>query len=528
MRLVIAVAATLGFVAGFASCASAATLVYCAPAAPEGFDPAPYVTGATFDASSQLFYDRLVEFAPGSTSIVPGLAESWDVSPDGRSYTFHLRQNVHFHTTDAFAPKRDFSADDVVFSLSRQFDRKNPWFGYAGGSWPWFSGLGLDTLIRSIDKIDATTVRITLTRADSGFLGDLAMDFASVLSKEYADTLQREKHQSLLDRNPVGTGPFVFNHADAGHVYASANAGYWRGAPKLDTIVFSVTPDAADRLAKLKSGACQIAPVTDAATLAALKAEPSIGIATAVSPDVVYLAFNTARAPFNDVKVRRAVSEAIDRQAIADGIYGGLAEPATRLVPASLAGSDATVPADTFDTAAAKQALADAGVTNLNVRLLVTRAPRPYSPDMVGTAGMIVSDLARAGVGATVEVAGIGEYLRKSADKAHGEGVIIGWTAANGDLGSFLSVLMSCDAVARSNRAEWCDQSFSDLLARARLAQPATAAMLLDQAQHTVADQAPLIPLVHTLTAVAVTKSVSGYTVDPLGRHNFASVDLAE
>ena len=168
MRSVIRMAAAAALLVGFVSGASAKTLVYCSEAAPEGFDPARYVTPATFDASSQLLYDRLVEFAPGSTAITPGLAESWDVSPDGRAYTFHLRQNVHFHTTDTFSPKRDFSADDVVFSLTRQKDGKNPWFAYAGGNWPYFDSLGLDTLIRSVDKVDAATVRITLTRADFG------------------------------------------------------------------------------------------------------------------------------------------------------------------------------------------------------------------------------------------------------------------------------------------------------------------------------------------------------------------------
>ena len=528
MRLVIRLAAAAALLVGFASSAGAKTLVYCAEAAPEGFDPARYVTRTTFDASAQLFYDRLVEFAPGSTAIAPGLAESWEVSADGRAYTFHLRKNVHFQTISAFAPKRDLSADDVVFSLSRQFDRKNPWFAYAGGNWPYFDSLGLDSLIRSVDKVDAATVRITLTRPDSGFLADLAMDFASIVSKEYADTLLKEKHQALLDSAPVGTGPFVFNRADDSHVYAVANKDYWRGAPKLDTIIFSVTPSAADRLAKLKSGACQVAPIADAAALAAARAEASLTVATAPAADVVYLAFNASKPPFSDVRVRKALSQAIDRDAISRTIYLGLAEPAARLVPSTIAGADATVAADSFDAAAARQALVDAGAGSLSVKLLVTATPRPYSPDLVGMANLIAADLARAGVNATVETANLPDYLRRSAEKSRDEGVVIGWTSAGGDLDTFLSVLLSCEAVGKSNRAEWCDREFSDKLARARTAEAATAATLLDEAQHTVADQAPLVPLVHTLGAVALSKAVSGYTVDPLGRHNFAAVDLAE
>jgi dipeptide transport system substrate-binding protein len=526
MRAVIRWAAA-ALLVGFASGASAKTLVYCSDAAPEGFDPARYVTRATLDASAQLFYDRLVEFAPGSTAVTPALAESWDVSADGRTYTFHLRQNVHFQSTDTFTPKRDFSADDVVFSLTRQSDRKNPWFAYAGGNWPWFDGLGFDTLIRSVDKVDAATVRITLTRADSGFLSDLAMDFASIVSKDYADTLLKGKQQALLDSAPVGTGPFIYNHVDDSHVYAVANKDYWRGAPKLDTIIFSVTPAAADRLAKLKSGACQVAPIDDAADLRAAKAEASLAVTTAPAADVVYLAFNASKPPFNDVRVRKAVSEAIDRDAIARTVYLGLAEPATRLVPSTMAGADATVPADTFDPAAAKQALHDAGVGSLSVKLLATATPRPYSPDLVGTANLIASDLTAAGVNASVETATLSDYLRRSAEKSRDEGVVIGWTSAAGDLGNFLSVLLSCEAVGKSNRAEWCDQAFNARLVTARTADPAAAATALNEAQHIAAEQAPLVPLVHTLQAVVTAKSVSGCAVDPLGRHNFAAVDLA-
>ncbi len=104
MRSLISVVAAMVALAGLGSAANAKTLIYCSEAAPEGFDPAPHVTGATFDASSQLFYNRLVEFAPGTTNAVPGLATGWDISADGKQYTFHLRQGVKFQTTAYFTP----------------------------------------------------------------------------------------------------------------------------------------------------------------------------------------------------------------------------------------------------------------------------------------------------------------------------------------------------------------------------------------------------------------------------------------
>ena len=532
MRFLISVAAATALVAGFASAASAKTLIYCSEAAPEGFDPAPYATGATFDASSQLFYNRLVEFAPGTTNVVSGLAESWDISADGKQYTFHLRQGVKFQTTAYFTPKRDLTADDVVFSLTRQADRKNPWFNYAGGVWPYYDSMGMDGLIKAVEKVDAATVRITLIRADSGLLADLAMDFASILSREYADGLLKAKQPGLLNTQPVGTGPYEFTRYDSGsRLYAAANRDYWRGAPKLDTIVFSVTPDPAERLAKLKSGACQVMAAPDAPALTAAKADAGFAVATTTSTDVAYLAFNTSVAPFNDARVRKALGTAINREAIVDTIYGGgTAEAAIGLVPRTMAGYDASVAGDVYDVDAAKQLLAAAGVGGLKVKLLATKAPRPYSPDLAWTGNMIAADFAKVGVEATVEAPdSLADYLRQSADKKRDGAVLIGWTSANGDAGALLSLLLSCDAVGKSNRSEWCDPAFSDLLARARAStDPAEQASLIAQAQKMVSDEAPLTAIAHTLVAVPMSKAVAGYAADPLGRHNFDGVDLVD
>ncbi|MCB8828742.1 ABC transporter substrate-binding protein, partial [Escherichia coli] len=106
-----------------ASPASAKTLVYCSEASPEGFDPALYSANSTWDASSKPVYNRLVEFQNGTTTVIPGLAESWTISDDKLTYTFKLRNNVKFHTTEYFTPSRDLNADDVIFSLQRQLDK---------------------------------------------------------------------------------------------------------------------------------------------------------------------------------------------------------------------------------------------------------------------------------------------------------------------------------------------------------------------------------------------------------------------
>lgn len=102
---------------------AATTLVYCSEASPAGFDPSQYTSGTDFDASAETVFNRLTQFKRGGTEVEPGLATSWDVSPDGLAYTFHLREGVKFHTTDYFTPTRDFNADDVLFTFQRLLDR---------------------------------------------------------------------------------------------------------------------------------------------------------------------------------------------------------------------------------------------------------------------------------------------------------------------------------------------------------------------------------------------------------------------
>ena len=121
-------------VVGYGQCQREKTLVHCSEGSPEGFDAALYTAGTTFDASSRAIYNRLVEFERGTTTIGPALAESWECSDDGLEYTFNLRKDVKFHTTDYFTPSRNLNADDVVFSFARQLKKDHAWNQYTAGT----------------------------------------------------------------------------------------------------------------------------------------------------------------------------------------------------------------------------------------------------------------------------------------------------------------------------------------------------------------------------------------------------------
>ena len=200
---------TAAFAAGLMLCAGPApakTLVFCSEGNPESLNPQIVTTTTGMDAGRPIF-NNLVEFAPGTTTIVPGLAESWTVSEDGSEYTFRLRSGVKFHANAVFRPSRELNADDVLFSLLRQWKEDHPYHRVSGATFDYFMDMQMPELLQSIDKLDERTVRIRLTRPEAPFLADLAMPFNAILSAEYADLLLRAGTPERLDREPVGVAP---------------------------------------------------------------------------------------------------------------------------------------------------------------------------------------------------------------------------------------------------------------------------------------------------------------------------------
>ena len=287
--------ASLGLVAMLmATSVHAKTLIYCSEGSPEGFDPALYTAGTTFDASSKTIYSRLAEFENGTTNVIPGMAESWSSSADGLEYTFKLRPGVKFHTTDYFTPTRDMNADDIIFSFDRQMNETNPYFQYVdGAAWEYFNGMDMPSLIKKIVKVDDMTVKFVLNKPESPTVANLAMDFASIVSKEYADQLAVSGNMGDLNQKPIGTGPFQFvaYQKDAVIRY-KANPSFFAGKPAIDDLIFAITTDNSVRIQKLKANECQVAPYPNPADIAELMEDPNLNVVSAEGLNVGYLAYN--------------------------------------------------------------------------------------------------------------------------------------------------------------------------------------------------------------------------------------------
>ena len=511
--------------------ASAKTLVYCSEGSPEGFDPALYTAGTTFDASSKSIYNRLVQFEPGTTKTVPGLAESWEVSDDGLEITFKLRSGVKFHSTDFFTPTRDFNADDVLFTFERQLKADNPFHAYVeGASWEYFNAMSMPDLVKSIEKVDDMTVKFVLNRPEAPFIANMAMDFASVVSKEYADKLTESGSISDLNQKPVGTGPFQFvaYQPDAVIRY-KANPDYWAGKQPIDDLVFAISTDASVRQQKLTAGECHITPYPNPADIESLKSNEALNVMEQEGLNVGYLAYNTQQAPFDKAEVRKALNMAINKEAILDAVFQGAGQAAKNPIPPTMWSYNDAVEDDKYDPEAAKKMLEDAGVKDLSMKVWAMPVQRPYNPNARRMAELIQEDFSKIGV--TVEVVSYewGEYLERSKATDRDGAVLLGWTGDNGDPDNFLAVLLGCDAVGGSNRAQWCNEEFNDLVQKAKtLSSQDERAKLYEEAQVVFKREAPWATIAHSVVFMPMRKEVTGYKMDPLGGHAFEGVDIAE
>lgn len=508
--------------------AQAKTFVFCSEASPEGFDPGRYTSSTTFDASAHNIYNQLVRFDPGTTNLIPDLAKSWDISEDGKTIVFHLRKGVKFHTTDWFTPSRDFNADDVVFSLTRQIDEHNPYYNY-GGAYAYFDGMGLTDIIKQIVKIDDDTVKFVLTRPEAPFLADMAMEFTSVLSKEYADQLLEAGTPELLNRKPVGTGPFQFvAYKKDAMIRYKANPNYFRGKQPIDTLVFAITPDASVRYQKLKANECQLMPFPNPADLEAIKNDSDLKLMQWPGVNIGYLAYNTRQKPFDDVRVRKALNMAIDKKAIIDAIFLGQAMVAKNPMPPTIWGYNDAVEDDPYDLEAARALLKEAGVSKFKMKLWAMPVSRPYNPNARRMAQMIQADWAKIGVRAEIVTYEWGEYLKHIDDIDRDGAVLIGWTGVNGDPDIFLSALLGCDAVGGNNNAQWCYGPYETLIQKAKtlIGQREKRAELYAQAQMIFKEQAPWATIAYAKVSVVMRKTVIGYKADPFDKHCFEGIDL--
>ncbi len=332
---------------------------------PRSLDPALSTDVPTGRAVGYIF-DGLVRFTPDA-QVVPGLAHTWDISADGMTYTFHLRNGVKFHDG------RPFTSRNVINSFQRVLDPATK----GGRGWPLFPIAGAQDYaagrggnrISGLTAPDDSTVVIRLKEPLTIFPKLLAMPVAHIVP---------DSVPANFGENPIGTGPWKFvewRHDD--YLKFARNDAYFDTPPKADSLMARIVPEPSTAVAEFESGNVDVLYVPEGETRNWEQTdEKKAMLESAPALRVFYVAINTTRGPLANVKVRQALNYATDSKAILDGIVSGRGSLAAGVIPPSLAGADTTRAGYTRDIAKAKQLLTEAGFANgIDIELWSSQTP---------------------------------------------------------------------------------------------------------------------------------------------------------
>ena len=348
-----------GFMLAAMASASAQVLEIGADNNPTGLDPHLITAFPSFMVVNGNIYEGLTA-VDKDLKIVPSLAESWTVSPDGKTYTFKLRANVKFHDGSAM------EAEDVVSTIKRVQSKDI--------ASPLASRLAA---IESANAVDAQTVELKLKEPSAPLLSSLAT-IAIVPSSA-------ETNKDALQKQPVGTGPFKFQEWQPnGYILLAKNDSYWQqGLPKLAGLKFNIVPESATRQVGLTNGQYALLPNIDAATALQLKGKPGVKLSETLDLAYTLIGMNVSKPPFDNAKVREAVNHAINRQEIVEAALFGAGVPGGPLSPAlkSWALDVKEFPCYAHDPAKAQTLLKEAGVS-LPVSVTMNVLPRQDIKDI--------------------------------------------------------------------------------------------------------------------------------------------------
>ncbi len=481
-----------------------------------GLDPARETDGESFYGSTQIF-DNLVEFVPGTTETQPALAERWDISNDGLEFTFYLREGVEFHDGTPF------NAEAVKFSFDRQFVEDHPYYDL--GPWKYWGYMDMSSIVDRIEVIDDATVKFYLKKVEAPFLANLAMDFAAIVSPTAV-----EEYGAEFPSNPVGTGPFKFvGWVKDDSITLDANEDYWGDGPYLDRLIIRVIPDATARYLALKNAEVDVIDFPSAEDLELMDDDENIELIQQPGLNVGYIAMNNDKPPFDDPRVRQAMNYAINREEIIEGVYGSAGQVAKNPIPPTMWSYNDDIDPYPYDPERARELLAEAGFPDgFSTDLWAMPVARPYNPNARRIAEIVQAQLVDVGVDIEIVSYDWGTYLDRTDSGEHSM-AMLGWTGDNGDPDNFLFVLLSIPAaeVPAGNIAFWKNVEFNDLVVEAKETfDRERRTELYRQAQVVFHDDAPWVPLAHSVVTVPVRNNVENFVIYPTGKRVFQRVWL--
>lgn len=521
-----------------------ATLAFGTSADPVVLDGALVSDGESLRAIDQMF-EGLVSLEPGGSEIVPGLAESFEPSEDGLSYTFQLRDGVKFHDGT------DFNAEAVCFNFDRwhtfEGSFQNPaatyyWQTVFGGfkeTAKEFEGVvPEESLYKSCETDGDTTVTLNLTKASASFVPALALTNFTIASPTALEEFNADEGKVNAEgifratgtygtEHPTGTGPFMFEEFIRGdRLVMKRNPEYWGEIEgNIETLIFRPIADGAARLQALQAGEIQGYDLVDPQDYETIQGSDDLQLLSRPAFNVGYVGINQAVKPLDDPAVRQAIAHAINRQEVVDAFYAGQGVVAKEFMPPELFGYADDVTEYEFDPDKAKQLLEDAGYT-LPVELpfaFPTDVSRPYMPDPQANFEAMVADLEECCFKIKEQSATWSPDYLDNVDSGRYGLYLLGWTGDFGDPDNFLGTFF------QTKQPAWGfeNQEIFDCLdeGEAETEQDARAE-IYQECNRLIMDFLPGVPYVHTEPALAFTKNVTGYQPSPVSLEPFSLVTV--
>ncbi len=460
-----------------------AALVFARGADSQKLDPADVDDGESIKVLVNIC-EGLVRFKPHTTEPEPCLATSWEISPDGLTYTFPLREGVKFHDGTPL------TAATALFSFHRQLKPSLPDATFAY----WSAMFNVVTNVAA----QGNSLVFHLREPHAPLLASLCIPAASLISPHFRD-----------QRTPVGTGPFRFvSWTPNDRIILERNPDYWDTPPALAQLIYRVVPDNATRLIQLRTGEIHGMDGLDPNDLPVVESDSTLQLLATPGLNVAYLSFNCDK--ITDVNLRRAIGAAIRKADLVNAVYRGTGLVAKNPLPPF-------VPGHHDDVASPPP---PARVSTRPLSLHVMTNPRPYLPNPLRAAEMIKADCAQAGIPLEIVPNEWGAHLTRTQRGEH-DLALLGWVGDNGDADNFLYVLLDKDTATLGSALNinfWRHDAYHDLmLAARRETNPPRRVELYRRAQEIIAADVPMVPLAHAQSLIVLRANLTGVLLQPNG-----------
>lgn len=496
------------------------TLIYSRGGDANGLDPIHTDIGESVKVIVNIF-DTLVEYHEETLELVPCLASEWDTSEDGREWTFKLRPGIKFHDGTPC------NAEAVVYSFERIIDPEHP--DVKNNIIPYYSNY---RQIESIEAVDDLTVRFKLKKPQATFLANMALFASGIVSPTAV-----KKYGAEFTRNPVGTGPFKFDHwLPEQEIVLERFDEYWGEPAGVSRVVFLPSKESSIRVMQLKRAEIHIADNLPPVEMDGLENTPGVVVQSTPGINIGYMTMQTRKPPLDNVKVRQAICHAIDRDRLIDVAYSGKAEKARTMTPPTLWGHSDEVPMRTYDPDLSKKLLEEAAKEDgfslpVKLELFVMDQPRPYMQQPRQTAIFIKDALEKVGFEIEIITNDIGQHFQRMTRGEHELG-LSGWSADIADPHNFLHTLLHSDNIndiGGNNLSRYTNEEVDQLLGEAELElDQEKRAEMYKKAQMLIYEDAPVLPLVHVPVRIAERDNVKGYKLHPSSRVRLKTARIEE